>query len=218
MRGRPASVSEDDILDAARDVFLSRGLDATTAEIAERAGVSESLIFYRYKTKEALFTAVVDKMMVLGPSFGELRARVGKGDIAEQLFEVGTDIVNGMQTVLPLMMMAWSSATKMMTLHERCQHPNPVHVQALQLLAGYFEAEARLGRLRPVDPEILARTFFGGICDYVMSQFLLRAADALPLASPIFLRGLINILIEGVRVRPVEPSPVPSRTRQSGRR
>lgn len=201
LRGRPASVSEDAILDAARDVFLARGLDATTAEIAERAGVSESLIFYRYKTKEALFVAVIDKMIVLSPSLATLHDRVGKGEIAEHLYEVGADIVEGMRTVLPLMMMAWSSAAKMTTLTDRMQHPNPVHVQALKLLGSYFEAEARLGRLRHVDSEILARTFFGGICDYVMSQFLHKTADMLPLASPTFLRGIINILVDGVRAR-----------------
>ena len=212
LRGRPAGVSEDAILDAARDVFLTRGLDATTAEIADRAGVSESLIFYRYKTKEALFVAVIDKMIVLAPSLASLPERVGIGDITDHLYEVGVGIVEGMRTVLPLMMMAWSSAAKMTTLTDRMQHPNPVHIQALKLLGGYFEAEARLGRLRAVDSEILARTFFGGICDYVMSQFLHKTADTLPLAAPTFLRGIINILVEGVRARHDDPLPVAART------
>ena len=76
-------------------MFLRRGLDATTAEIAERAGVSESLIFYRYKTKEALFVAVIDKMIVLSPSLTTLPERVGLGDITDHLYEVGVGIVEG---------------------------------------------------------------------------------------------------------------------------
>jgi AcrR family transcriptional regulator len=210
LRGRPAGVSEDAILDAARDVFLRRGLDATTAEIAERAGVSESLIFYRYKTKEALFVAVIDKMIVLAPSLASLPERVGIGDITDHLYEVGVGIVEGMRTVLPLMMMAWSSAAKMTTLTDRMQHPNPVHIQALKLLGGYFEAEARLGRLRAVDSEILARTFFGGICDYVMSQFLHKTADTLPLAASSISSSKAYALVTTIRYRFLRVRPIGS--------
>src|SRR5437773_5345651 len=76
VRGRPTTVSDDQLLDAARDVFLARGLDATAAEIAARAGISESLVFYRYKTKEALFLAVVDRQIVLPEVLQTLDARV----------------------------------------------------------------------------------------------------------------------------------------------
>ncbi len=55
-RGRPITLTDDDLLDAARAVFLARGVDATTTEIARRARISESVIFHRYKTKEALFS------------------------------------------------------------------------------------------------------------------------------------------------------------------
>ena len=55
MRGRPPSITDEAILDAARAVFVEEGVGATTAKIAERAGISESVLFHRYKTKEALF-------------------------------------------------------------------------------------------------------------------------------------------------------------------
>jgi len=40
MRGRPPSISEETILDAAKAVFMEEGVGATTARIAERAGIS----------------------------------------------------------------------------------------------------------------------------------------------------------------------------------
>ena len=43
MRGRPLSISDDTILDAAKAVFVEEGVGATTAKIAERAGISESV-------------------------------------------------------------------------------------------------------------------------------------------------------------------------------
>jgi AcrR family transcriptional regulator len=200
LRGRPPVIRDDDILDAALALFLDRGLDATTAEIAHKAGVSESIIFYRYKTKEALLSAVLERQcFTMPPSFEDLPARVGRGEIAEHLQEAGAALIAAMQTTLPLLMMAWSSPSKFGAFHKRMNTPNPVQVKLIRLLSSYFEAEARLGRLRAVDPEILARAFFGGVVDFVMSQFLHRTADTLPLAAPTFLRGLCNLLLDGAR-------------------
>jgi AcrR family transcriptional regulator len=196
-RGRPIAVSEDDLLDVARDVFLKRGLDATTAEIARRARISESVIFYRYKTKEALFIAVFERQIVLPEAFARLPSQVGTGEIAEHLFSVGASLVDLMQTVLPFMMMAFCSPTKLNLFHARARQPHPIRIRMIRLLSGYFEAEVRTGRLRAIDPEILARTFLGGIIQYVMSEHVERVADPLPLAATTFLRGMIDLLLRG---------------------
>jgi AcrR family transcriptional regulator len=198
VRGRPTSIPEDDILDAARDLFLQRGLDATTAEIAERAGISESIIFYRYKTKEALFAAVVERLVVVPPELERLTDHVGKGELAETLFDVAAGMVAAMDQVLPFMMMAWSSPSRLAQFCAKMREPNPAHVRTIKLIASYFDAEARAGRLRAVDPEILARGFLGGIIDYVMQQHL-HGADSLPMPTVTFLRGFVNILLDGAR-------------------
>jgi AcrR family transcriptional regulator len=205
LRGRPTSIPEDDILDAARDLFLARGFDATTAQIAERAGISESIIFYRYKTKEALFAAVVERLVVVPPELERLSERVGKGDIAETMFEVGAAMIAAMDQVLPFMMIAWSAPTRLAQFCARMREPNPAHVRTIKLIATYFDAEARAGRLRAVDPEILARGFMGGIIDYVMQQHL-HGLDSLPMPTVTFLRGFVNILLDGARVHAGAPT------------
>ena len=48
---RPTVIRDEQILDAARIVFLERGVLATTAEVAQRAQVSEGSLFKRFKTK-----------------------------------------------------------------------------------------------------------------------------------------------------------------------
>jgi len=47
------------IIAAAAQVFAERGLDASTAEVAERAGVGEATVFRRFPTKEDLIAAIV---------------------------------------------------------------------------------------------------------------------------------------------------------------
>jgi len=47
---RPPVITEERILDAARGVFLKKGIRATTAEVAKRAGIAEGSIFNRFDT------------------------------------------------------------------------------------------------------------------------------------------------------------------------
>jgi AcrR family transcriptional regulator len=194
-RGRPVTLSDADLLQAAHDVFLAHGLDATTAEIARRVRISESVIFHRYKTKEALLLAVIERQIVLPRVFAELPARVGRGAVAEHLEEVGLQLIGVARTVLPFMMMACSSP-KLNLLRERAKTPHPIRVQMLDLLSQYFDAEIAASRLRPsADPRILARAFLGGINDYVMSDLLQQTAS--PREAPTFLRSLVDILLHG---------------------
>jgi AcrR family transcriptional regulator len=51
------------ILAAAAAVFAERGLDASTAEIARRAGVGEATLFRRFPTKDDLIVAIIAEQM-----------------------------------------------------------------------------------------------------------------------------------------------------------
>src|SRR6186713_1398186 len=59
-RGRPPVIDSARLLAVAREVFLERGIRATTLEVAERAGVSEGVLFHRFKSKEGLFSAAMN--------------------------------------------------------------------------------------------------------------------------------------------------------------
>ena len=52
---RPATIKDEEILRAAARCFSARGISATTAEVAERARISEGTIFHRFKSKAELF-------------------------------------------------------------------------------------------------------------------------------------------------------------------
>lgn len=205
MRGRPPSISDDAILEAARQVFLDQGVGATTAEIARRAGISESVLFHRYKTKEALFMAVLDRQIHVHAVVESLAERVGKGDLDAHLFAVGSAFVEDARGAVPLFMianmMAHASNWKLEGLQERMRRPHPAQVRTLKLLSGYFEAEMDAGRLRRVDSEILARAFIGAVVQHVLQHFWGGNQDGLPLSTPMFLRGLIDILLNGTALR-----------------
>jgi AcrR family transcriptional regulator len=54
-----AARNRERIVAAAIEVFAERGLEASTAEIAARAGVGEATLFRRFPTKDDLITAII---------------------------------------------------------------------------------------------------------------------------------------------------------------
>ena len=54
-----AARNRERIVAAAVEVFAERGLEASTAEIAARAGVGEATLFRRFPTKDDLVTAII---------------------------------------------------------------------------------------------------------------------------------------------------------------
>lgn len=70
-RRRGPSNTRQEILDAAREVFADRGVDGTTREIAQRAGVDPAMIAHYFGSKGGLFEAVtalqVDPADVIAP-------------------------------------------------------------------------------------------------------------------------------------------------------
>ncbi|WP_236978930.1 helix-turn-helix domain-containing protein [Mycobacterium kiyosense] len=58
-RRRSASEVKVLMLDAAREMFAAKGFHATTREIAERATVTEQLLFNHFASKQQLFAAAV---------------------------------------------------------------------------------------------------------------------------------------------------------------
>jgi len=67
--GRHKTISDEDVLAAARRVFLEKSHAASTREIAGEAGVSEAILYQRFKTKDALFFAA---MLQNGPNVAAL--------------------------------------------------------------------------------------------------------------------------------------------------
>jgi AcrR family transcriptional regulator len=72
------------ILEAARAVFAERGLDASIADVATRAGVGTATIFRRFATKDDLVVAVVES---------ELETLIAQAEAAPGLAELITGVL-----------------------------------------------------------------------------------------------------------------------------
>jgi AcrR family transcriptional regulator len=192
---RPSTITTDQILDAAREVFLERGFRATTALVAKRARVAEGSLFKRFPTKHALFFAAMQPAIQDPPFLHAIEGRVGKGDVRENMVELGTELLEFLRRILPLVMMSWSHGRGDLPPHLATDDPPPV--RALRRAAAYFDAEMKRKRLRRQDPEILARALFGGVQNYVFHDLIRKGRHGGRKASEAYVRGLVNVLWAG---------------------
>jgi AcrR family transcriptional regulator len=199
---RPPTIRDEEILEAARAVFLARGVQATTAEVAERAGISEGSIFNRFKSKEELFFAAMRPHGDGPPEWvTSLERRVGKGDPKEQLYELGLEIIAFFRETIPLTMMTWSNKPAEGGLPKHLASPNPPPLRGLKAVVRFFEAEVRAGRMHRHDPEVLARSYMGSLHTFAFFDVLYRAHDEESLAAEEYVRGLVQLIWSGAAPR-----------------
>ncbi len=145
--GRKKTITDAELLDAAREVFVEAGLGASTKEIARRAGVSEGVIYQRFATKDELFFAAMipppaDLSQIVRQSRLKGRALVEKLTLALIDYSRAT-----LPVLLPLM------------LHPRFQfeefarrHPeSPLFFLRRELVQALLR-ERDAGRIGDVDP------------------------------------------------------------------
>ncbi|MCA1644776.1 MAG: TetR/AcrR family transcriptional regulator [Chloroflexi bacterium] len=191
---RPAAITDQQILDAARDVFLAAGFQASTIEIARRAGVSHGTLFKRFATKDDLFRAALglpsDPDWVAG-----LAERVGQGDLQQNLQILVHQIMVSFAEILPCLV----------ALRARGFAPEPRHhldpdsppARFIRALSAYLQAEMDLGRARHGDPEILAHALLGPAVNFVMIETL--GANTVPHSSRTeFAARLVDLIWRGV--------------------
>ena len=199
---RRPHISREQILKAARSVFLENGLGASTASIAQRAGISEGSIFKRFATKEALFCES------MASSIEELsfEHRVGRGELSDELEAIATELIAFYRDLLPKMTMLWAhGGTSPIEVFRRSGEPPPLRL--LTKLSRYFEEEVQLGRLSASDPKVLARMFSASMHSFVFEE-MIGVQKRMPIDQRHFTREVVRTLLHGA-----VPSSAPSSDR-----
>ncbi len=98
--GRHKTISDDDVIRVARDVFRVHGHTATTRQIADAVGISEAILYQRFGNKDHLFFVAMhaagpDVERLLGPAEPE-------GDAHAFIRSVVSSLAKHFLEVIPL--------------------------------------------------------------------------------------------------------------------
>jgi AcrR family transcriptional regulator len=195
---RPPKITNEAILTAARQVFLTQGVGASTVEIAAIAGISEASIFKRFGTKQALFLAA---MGAETPKWvKELPHQIPTAALKTELTDISTQMLDFYRVVLPRVMM--------MMAQNNMPHPPmmpPPPIRDTYLLAGFIDRAIAAQYLRPCDAVSIANIIVGSIVNYVIvSNVPSKMPIPLPFPTPPtiapdrFIEQLIETLWQGI--------------------
>jgi AcrR family transcriptional regulator len=214
-RGRPRLISDTQLLEVAREVFLTRGIQATAEEVAERANVSEGTIFHRFKSKDALFRAAMRFDPDAMPAFVEgLARRVGKGDLRERLLDFANRMLELGRTAVPVMMMSWSNPSGEYRL-EKLVSKRDGYQRAFRAVHELFARELTARQLRDEKAELLARIFMGSLHHYCMSELFTGMSHSNQSRAQ-FTEGLVDVLLTAAG-ESKEPEARPTKARRRRR-
>ena len=166
--GRPSREASERlgelILDAATELFLDHGFGATSIEaVAQRVRISKRTLYHRFPDKEALFAAVVHRIIK------RLRPAAGVPPTA------GSDLRALLEQLATLILRAALSpqaiALHRLIVAESARFPELAGVlaregateEAINLIAGALERHVKAGRIKLDDTVFAARQFLQSV-------------------------------------------------------
>jgi AcrR family transcriptional regulator len=145
------------IVDGARRLFLAQGFDAASMNaIAQEAGVSKGTLYVYFKSKEELFTAIVEEQCARQ---AEQLYAVDGGDVESVLTRLGRELVRFLcqPGTLPSVRAVIAIADRMPELGAKFYLAGPQ--RGIASLTAYLEEQVAAGTLKDHDCRIAAAQF-----------------------------------------------------------
>jgi len=182
------------IEDAAMELFINNGYHATSMrQIAEQAGLALGGIYNHFKSKEDIFEAiVVDKhpYKTIMPLVLE-----AQGDTAEEFLRsaalISMSEVKKNPDFINLMFIE--------LVEFRGQHGRLIVLEVVPKILPIFEKLVRTREeLRVSNPAVLARSFFGLVVSYMITEIILSNTSFSHLLPANSMEAYVDIFLHGV--------------------
>jgi AcrR family transcriptional regulator len=194
--GRPVTIDDQKLLEAARDVFLAKGGNATTEEVARRAGISQASIFKRFKTKQELFLAAMHIHRQRLDWIGLLQKRAPEIGLRRAMIELGVEIIGFLEKIFPLILVSWSNRGEYGFARSKS---GPA--RGIEGLADFLEREMDQGRLNRLEPWSVVRAFAGSLQSYVLMSLVTKSGIGPGWNPKDYVTGVVDVLWAGLAPR-----------------
>lgn len=185
------------IIATAMELFGKKGFRGTTTrDLATEADVNEAIIFRHFKTKEELYTAIIEQKAGERDSYHEELERLATvGDDEQFLEAVGRTFLEKHETDTTFMRLLLFSALEghqlsdMFVSSMAARHP----------IANYIERRIGEGAFRQIDPQLAARALMGMFASFIMWQEIFGFKNKQPRDREEVVRIFVSIFLSGMR-------------------
>jgi len=185
------------IIATAMELFGKKGFRGTTTrDLATEADVNEAIIFRHFKTKEELYTAIIEQKAGERDTYHEELERLATVGDDEQFFEaVGRTFLEKHETDTTFMRLLLFSALEGHQLSDMFvssmaeRHP----------IANYIKRRIADGVFRQVDPQLAARALMGMFASFIMWQEIFGFKNKQPRDREEVVRIFVSIFLSGMR-------------------
>ena len=185
------------IIATAMELFGKKGFRGTTTrDLATEADVNEAIIFRHFKTKEELYTAIIEQKAGERDSYHEELERLATvGDDEQFLEAVGRTFLEKHETDTTFMRLLLFSALEGHQLSDMFvssmaeRHP----------IANYIKRRIGDGVFRQVDPQLAARALMGMFASFIMWQEIFGFKNKQPRDREEVVRIFVSIFLSGMR-------------------
>ncbi len=172
------SAKRRQILEGAREVFLSQGFDgASMGEIARKARVSKGTLYVYFDSKEALFDAIAHEVC-MGQAETVFSLDPYDRDIEAVLTRLGGSFVRFLcrPGAMPPLRTVISVSERMPEIGKKFYDSGPA--EGVAKLRAYLEAQVANGILAIEDCEVAAAQFLDSCLATILKPLLFNAAGA----------------------------------------
>jgi TetR/AcrR family transcriptional regulator len=196
--GRPKEpIPREHLLDAAREAFAAAGFaGASMRDVAERAGVRKTSLFYHFGSKEGLYREVLDGAVseLLGYIGGALQE---SGGFEERIDRLGSLVVEYLGTHPGA---ARLLVREMVDLGPYAAGPGRAAIEAtLDSTASFLDAGMAAGAFQRRDPRQLALSIVGLHLFYFSAEEVSSGSDRTSIFAPDVIEARKNAVVDQVR-------------------
>jgi AcrR family transcriptional regulator len=193
--GRQKTITDEEVLRVARDLFRAQGHTVTTREIAQAAGISEAILYQRFGSKDQLFFLA---MRPRGPDLERLLGpREPEEDGLEYLRTVVIRLGEHFAEVIPLALRLMMHPSFDPANLARVQPGGPAELH--EALAARLAALARRGEIALPSAAVTAR-----VLTSLAHDWALRSVHAPPIRGVRELKEMVEVVWNGLRPRGTE--------------
>lgn len=188
------------IINAALTLFAEKGFNGTkTKEIAKSSGTSEPLIFWHFKSKEAIYEEALRTLFSRHPVLPDIEKKIAQKDDHAVFKELAQHVISHNRKDRRILRLAIFCALEGFPLAKIVHQDDEVGPALPEILGGYIKQRIGDGAFQKQNAEIAAQIFVDLIYTCVFDKEAAISGSPLAYSDEEIVENIVRIFVKGLR-------------------